>query len=339
MKMVRALHTQRGEPRKTVLIPSTAHGTNPASAALSGYSVRQVEVGSQGILEAEKVRQAMDENVAALMVTNPSTLGLFEREILAVAEAVHAKGGTVYMDGANLNALLGVAKPGHMGIDVLQFNLHKTFSTPHGGGGPGAGPVGVKKALAPFLPSPRLVREGEQLRWSDDCPDSIGRVRSFYGNFGMLVRAYAYMLALGGDGLTEATRMAVLSANYIRKRLEDVYHVAYPRVCMHECVLSDRGLEKYGIKTLDVAKRLLDFGFYAPTIYFPLVVNGAMMIEPTESESKQTIDEFVDAMRTIAQEARDTPDVLHGAPTRTPVKRLDEALAARRPVLRWKRDL
>ena len=335
IKMIRAHHTQRGEPRQTVLIPSTAHGTNPASAALSGYSVRQVDVGPGGILEAERVRRAMDESVAALMVTNPSTLGLFESEILAVAEAVHERGGLVYMDGANLNALLGVAKPGHMGVDVIQFNLHKTFSTPHGGGGPGAGPVGVRRTLEPYLPSPRLVRAGGVLRWSAERPHSIGRVRSFHGNFGMLVRAYAYMLALGGDGMTEATRMAVLSANYIRKRLEDVYHVAYPRTCMHECVLSDKGLEKHGVKTLDIAKRLLDFGFYAPTIYFPLVVAGAMMIEPTESESKQTIDEFIEAMRTIAREARETPDVVRNAPTRTPVTRLDEALAARKPILKY----
>jgi len=335
IKLIRAHHSERGEPRKTVLIPSTAHGTNPASAALSGYGVRQVEVGSAGVLEAEKVRAAMDRDVAALMVTNPSTLGLFENEILGVAEAVHAQGGLVYMDGANMNALLGVAKPGHMGVDVLQFNLHKTFSTPHGGGGPGAGPVGVGATLEPYLPTPRVVRDGERLRWSQDFPRSIGRLRSFYGNFGMLVRAYAYMLALGGDGMAEATRMAVLSANYVRRRLEDVYHVAYPRMCMHECVLSDRGLEKHGVKTLDIAKRLLDFGFYAPTIYFPLVVNGAMMIEPTESESKQTIDEFVAAMREIAREAHEAPEALRNAPTRTPVTRLDEALAARKPVLRY----
>jgi glycine dehydrogenase subunit 2 len=338
IKMVRAYHARSGSPRRSVLIPSTAHGTNPASAALSGYAVRQVEVGSQGILEAERVREAMDAEVAALMVTNPSTLGLFEREILAVAEAVHAGGGLVYMDGANLNALLGVAKPGDMGVDVIQFNLHKTFSTPHGGGGPGAGPVGVKRILEPFLPAPRLVRDGAHLRWSEDFPLSIGRLRSFHGNFGMLVRAYAYVLALGGDGLAEATRMAVLSANYIRRRLEDVYHVPYPRLCMHECVLSDRGLEKHGVKTLDIAKRLLDFGFYAPTIYFPLVVNGAMMIEPTESESKQTIDEFVEAMRTIAREARESPELLHRAPTRTPVTRLDEAQAARRPILKHRAE-
>ena len=254
---------------------------------------------------------------------------------MQIAEAVHARGGLIYLDGANLNALMGVAKPAHMGADVLQFNLHKTFSTPHGGGGPGAGPVGVRAALAPYLPSPRVVRTEAGFRWSDDAPKSIGRVRSFFGNFGMLVRAYAYILAMGGDGLSEATRMAVLSANYIRRRLEDVYQLAYPAVCMHECVFSDKGFEPSGVKTLDIAKRLLDYGFYAPTIYFPLVVSGAIMIEPTETESKETLDEFIEAMRQIAREATETPDVVRNAPTLTPVARLDEARAARRPVLRW----
>jgi len=277
----------------------------------------------------------MDDDVAALMITNPNTLGLFERDIIAVAAAVHERGGLVYLDGANLNALMGVAKPAHMGADVLQFNLHKTFSTPHGGGGPGAGPVGVRQVLAPYLPTPRLVRDGEQLRWSEEFPQSIGRVRSFHGNFGMLVRAFAYILALGGDGLTQATRMAVLSANYIRRRLEPVYQLAYPGTCMNECVFSDKGFEEYGVKTLDIAKRLLDHGFYAPTIYFPLVVSGAIMIEPTETESRETLDEFIEAMLDIAREARETPDVVRSAPTLTPIGRLDEARAARRPVLRW----
>jgi glycine dehydrogenase subunit 2 len=335
MKMIRAYHVDRGRARTKVLIPASAHGTNPASAALCGYSTVQVEGNRIGLLEAAAVRRAMGDDVAALMITNPNTLGLFEREIVHVAETVHARGGLVYLDGANLNALMGVAKPAHMGADVLQFNLHKTFSTPHGGGGPGAGPVGVREALVPYLPTPRLVRDGEGLRWSDDFPQSIGRVRSFYGNFGMLVRAYAYILAMGGDGLAEATRMAVLSANYIRRRLEDVYQLAYPGICMHECVFSDKGFEAFGVKTLDIAKRLLDYGFYAPTIYFPLVVSGAIMIEPTETESKETLDEFIEAMRRIAQEARETPEVVRNAPTLTPVARLDEARAARRPVLRW----
>ncbi|MCK6552991.1 aminomethyl-transferring glycine dehydrogenase subunit GcvPB [Candidatus Binatia bacterium] len=336
MKMIRAYHADRGRPRKKVLIPASAHGTNPASAALCGYSAVQVQGNRIGLIEADAVRRAMDDDVAALMITNPNTLGLFEREIVQVAAAVHDRGGLVYLDGANLNALLGVARPAHMGADVLQFNLHKTFSTPHGGGGPGAGPIGAADTLEPYLPTPRLVRRGDRFAWSDDFPRSIGRVRSFHGNFGMLIRAYAYILAMGGDGLAAATRMAVLAANYIRKRLGGAYHLTYPDTCMHECVFSDRGLEPHGVKTLDIAKRLLDYGFYAPTIYFPLVVSGAIMIEPTETESKETLDEFVDAMLTIAREARETPLVLQEAPTRTPVSRLDEARAARHPVLRWK---
>jgi glycine dehydrogenase subunit 2 len=335
MKMIRAYHAERGRARRTVLIPASAHGTNPASAALCGYTAVQVEGNRLGMLEAAAVQRVMDDDVAALMITNPNTLGLFEREIIQVAEAVHARGALVYLDGANLNALMGIAKPAHMGADVLQINLHKTFSTPHGGGGPGSGAVGVRQRLVPYLPTPRLVQEDGLLRWSEDFPQSIGRVRSFHGNFGMLVRALAYLLAMGGDGLTEATRMAVLSANYIRRRLEGAYHAPYPGVCMHECVFSDKGFEASGVKTLDIAKRLLDHGFYAPTIYFPLVVSGAIMIEPTETESKETLDEFIDVMLRIAREAHETPEVVRNAPTRTPVGRLDEARAARHPVLRW----
>ena len=335
MKMIRAYHRDRGDTRTTVLIPASAHGTNPASAALAGYKVVQLEGNQLGLVEAAALRRAMTDQVAALMITNPNTIGLFEREIAQVAEAVHEKGGLVYFDGANLNALLGIAKPGHIGADVLQINLHKTFSTPHGGGGPGAGPIGVRAVLAPYLPGPRLARQGEQLRWSETPPRSVGRVRSFHGNFGMLVRAYAYIKALGGDGLTQATAMAVLNANYLRVRLEQTYQLAVRGLCMHECVFTDKTLEPYGVKTLDVAKRLLDYGFYAPTIYFPLVIPGALMIEPTETESKETLDAFIAAMEAIAREARETPAVVHDAPTLTPVGRLDEARAARRPVLRW----
>jgi glycine dehydrogenase subunit 2 len=335
MKMIRAYHVERGRPRRKVLIPASAHGTNPASATLCGYAAVQVEGNRCGLLEAATVRRVMDDEVAALMITNPNTLGLFEREIVHVAQVVHERGGLVYLDGANLNALMGVAKPAHMGADVLQINLHKTFSTPHGGGGPGAGAVGVRQVLVPYLPTPRLVRDGGQLRWSEEFPKSIGRVRSFHGNFGMLVRALAYILAMGADGLAEATRMAILSANYVRRRLEGTYHTPYPGTCMHECVFSDKGFEGYGVKTLDIAKRLLDHGFYAPTIYFPLVVSGALMIEPTETESKETLDAFIETMLDIAREARETPDVVRNAPTHTPVGRLDEARAARHPVLRW----
>ncbi len=336
MKMIRAYHRDRGDARRTVLIPASAHGTNPASAALCGYEVEQLEGNPQGVVEAESVRRAIGPHVAALMITNPNTLGIFEREIAQVAEIVHANGGLVYLDGANFNALMGVAKPGHMGADVLQFNLHKTFSTPHGGGGPGAGPVGVRQVLADYLPNPRIVRDGDQWRWSEAAAKSIGRVRSFHGNFGMFVRAYAFIKALGGDGLTRATRMAVLNANYVRARLEGRYHLPVKGLCMHECVLTDKNLEPHGVTTLDVAKRLLDYGFYAPTIYFPLVVSGALMIEPTESESRETLDEFIAAMEAIAREAEENPDAIHASPTQTPVGRLDEARAARKPVLRWK---
>ncbi|MBI3757047.1 MAG: aminomethyl-transferring glycine dehydrogenase subunit GcvPB [Deltaproteobacteria bacterium] len=335
MKLIRAYHVDRGHPRKKVLIPGSAHGTNPASAALCGYAVVEAPTGAAGMLEATTVAKFVDADVAALMVTNPNTLGLFEREIVQITEALHAYGALVYMDGANLNALMGVAKPGHMGADVIQFNLHKTFSTPHGGGGPGAGPVGVKKILEPYLPNPRLVQQDGQYVWSDAFPQSIGKVRSFYGNFGVLVRAYAYILAMGSDGLTQATRMAVLNANYIRKRLEGTYDLASDAPCMHECVFSDASFKHSSVKTLDIAKRLLDYGFYAPTIYFPLVVSGALMIEPTETETKETLDEFVDALLAIAYEIRTSPEALREAPMTTPVSRLDETRAARHPVLRW----
>ncbi len=336
MKLIRAYHQDRGSSRKKVLIPASAHGTNPASAALCGYDIVQVATGQDGMLSAEEVAKCTDPDVAALMVTNPNTLGLFEREILQITKMLHDQGALVYMDGANLNALMGVAKPGHMGADVIHFNLHKTFSTPHGGGGPGAGPIGVKTILEPYLPIPRIVQENDVYSWSEDYPQSIGRVRSFYGNFGILVRAYAYILAMGGDGLTRATRMAILNANYLRKRLESTYSLATHEPCMHECVFSDRSFQHTGVKTLDIAKRLLDYGFYAPTIYFPLVVSGALMIEPTETETKETLDEFVDALLAIAREIKDQPNLLKQAPFTTPVSRLDETRAARRPVLRWK---
>ena len=337
MKLIYAYQRDQGHPRKKVLIPGSAHGTNPASAALCGYAIVEVPTSATGILEATTVARFVDSDVAALMVTNPNTLGLFEREIVQITELLHARGALVYMDGANLNALMGVAKPGHMGADVIQFNLHKTFSTPHGGGGPGSGPVGVKQMLEPYLPIPRLVHNNGSYQWSEAFPRSIGRVRSFYGNFGILVRAYAYILAMGCDGLTQATRMAVLNANYLRKRLEQTYHLAHATPCLHECVFSDESFRHTGVKTLDIAKRLLDYGFYAPTIYFPLVVSGALMIEPTETESKETLDEFADALLAIAQEIRDNPTALKEAPLATPVSRLDETRAARHPVLRWEK--
>ncbi len=334
--LVRAYHVDRGNPRRRVLIPSSAHGTNPASAALCGYGVTEVPVDGRGLLPASSVAAMMDESVAALMVTNPNTLGLFEQEIDAVAAAVHARGGLVYMDGANMNALMGIARPGDMGVDVMQFNLHKTFSTPHGGGGPGAGPVAVRAPLVEYLPVPRLVRRGGTLAWSEDYAKSVGRLRSFYGNFGILLRAFAYIARLGGPGLAEATRLAVLNANYLRARLQSVYHLPYVTPSLHECVFSDRNLQQYDVHTLDVAKRLLDYGFYAPTIYFPLVVKGALMIEPTETETKETLDEFVAALLAIAEEARNDPALVREAPHRTRLARLDETRAARRPILRWR---
>lgn len=336
MLIVRAYHADRGNPRRRVLIPASAHGTNPASSAFCGYAVTEVPTSARGLLEASAVAREMDDSVAALMVTNPNTLGLFEEEIVEVAAAVHAKGGLVYMDGANLNALMGVARPGDMGVDVMQFNLHKTFSTPHGGGGPGAGPVAVRHMLAEYLPGPRLARAPEGWTWVDAGPKSIGRVRGFHGNFGVLLRALAYLERLGGPGLEEATRLAILNAAYLRARLRGRLHAPYDGPCMHECVFSDRTLLDAGVTTLDVAKRLLDHGFYAPTIYFPLVVKGALMIEPTETETKATLDAFVDSLLAILDEARTNPERVRNAPSQTPWARLDETRAARHPVLRWR---
>jgi glycine dehydrogenase subunit 2 len=335
IKMIRAYHAARGRTRSKILIPTSAHGTNPASAALSGYEAVAVPCDERGLLTLDAVERVLDDEVAAIMVTNPNTLGLFEVEIERVAAAVHAKGALVYMDGANMNALLGKAKPAHMGVDVLQFNLHKTFSTPHGGGGPGAGPVAVRADLEPFLPYPRIVERDGRLGWQHDRPQSVGKVRAFYGNFAILVRAYAYMLANGGDGLTAVTEGAVLAANYVRARLGDLYFLPYETDSLHEVVFSDKHQARSGVRTLDIAKRLLDFGFHAPTIYFPLVVPGALMIEPTETESLETLDSFIAAMRAIAAEAATDPAKVQAAPTTTPRARLDETRAARHPVLRW----
>jgi glycine dehydrogenase subunit 2 len=337
--MIRACHERRGERRSKVMVPDSAHGTNPASAALNGYQVVAVPSGEDGILRPEAVEAAMTEEVAALMITNPNTLGLFEEHIQRITGIVHAKGGLVYGDGANLNALLGVARPGDMGIDVMHFNLHKTFSTPHGGGGPGAGPVGVKEVLAPHLPIP-VVREaaGGGFELSEDLPHTIGRLHGNLGNVGVLVRAFAYILSLGAEGLRRCAEMAVLNANYLLARLRDAYHVPYDRPVMHECVLSDRNLRDAGVTTLDVAKRLIDYGFHPPTIYFPLIVPGALMIEPTESESPEELDRLVESLLAIEREARENPELLRSAPHRTRHGRLDETRAARKPVLRWRPD-
>lgn len=335
LMIIRAYLAGQGNPRKKILVPDTAHGTNPASSTLCGYDVMQVPSNARGMIEARKVAELMSEEVAAIMITNPNTLGIFEQEIQTIAEVVHKGGGLVYLDGANLNALLGIAKPGDMGVDVLHINLHKTFSTPHGGGGPGAGPVGVKKFLESYLPVPRIVEKEGRYELREDFPQSIGRVRSFFGNFGILVRAYTYILTLGSDGLEDVSRMALLNANYLRKKLEGHFHLPYPEPCMHECVFTDRYQQKQGVQTMDIAKRLLDYGFHPPTIYFPLVVPGALMIEPTETETQETLDAFAEAMISIAREAKENPAILKEAPCTTPVDRLDETRAARKPVLRW----
>ena len=335
MLMIRAWHEANGQKRHKVIIPDTAHGTNPASAALCGYEV--VSVSSDGVLSKDAVAAVMDEEVAALMVTNPNTLGRFESDIREICELVHAKGGLVYCDGANLNALMGISRPGDIGIDVMHFNLHKTFSTPHGGGGPGSGPVGVVEKLQPFMPVPVVVKDAEQFRLDYHLPQSVGRVKGFAGHFGILVRAYAYILAMGGEGLKRATELAVLNANYLRARLEGAYDLPYQQRSLHEVVFSEAALEN-DCHTLDVAKRLIDYGYHPPTIYFPLVVKGALMIEPTETESKQALDEFCDALLAIADEAKNHPELLKQAPVRARVKRLDEATAARKPKLRWTQD-
>ncbi len=336
LMMIRAYHQARGRDPKKVLVPDTAHGTNPASCALNGLQAVPFPVGDEGIVSTEAIAPFVDDDVAAIMITNPNTVGLFETHIPSIAELVHSKGGLVYGDGANLNALMGKARPGDLGIDVMQFNLHKTFTTPHGGGGPGCGPVGYKALLDPYAPVPVVEsREGRYVLDFQSRPQTVGRLRSFQGNFGMMVRAYAYLREMGAEGLRQATELAVLNANYLRVCLGELWHVAYPTTCMHEVVISDRHLRDTGVTTMDVAKRLMDYGFHPPTVYFPLVVKGAMLIEPTETESLQTLDEFVRAMRTISDEATSNPELVKTAPRITRLRRLDETQAARKPVLRW----
>ncbi len=334
MLMIHAYHAKKGKQRLKIIIPDTAHGTNPASATLCGYESINIKSGEKGILEPEAVAAVMDEETAGIMITNPNTLGLFEENIREICDIVHAKGGLVYGDGANMNAIMGIVKPGELGIDVLHLNLHKTFSTPHGGGGPGSGPVSVVEDLIPFLPVPRVERELDSYRFTTDCPDTIGRLHTFYGHFGVMVRTYAYILSMGAEGLTDASRLAVLNANYIKESLKDTLNLPYDRPCMHECVFNDQWQKEHHITTMDIAKRLLDYGFHPPTVYFPLVVDGAFMVEPTETESKETIDQFIDAVKSIAEEAKSTPEKLTSAPRLTKVTRLDEVTAARKPCLR-----
>ena len=337
--MIRAWHQANGEKRTKVLIPDSAHGTNPASTALAGYEVVEVKSDPEGGVDLAELERHLAPDVAAFMITVPSTLGLFEPRISEITELCHARGVQVYMDGANLNAILGITRPGDLGFDVCHFNLHKTFTTPHGGGGPGAGPVGVKAHLAPFLPTPVVVKQtvkGQErfgLDWRR--PKSIGKLQAYWGNFGMLARALTYIRTMGPEGLRSVAENAVLNANYIMKRLEAHYDVAAPGPCMHECVLSARRQKKLGVTATDIAKRLLDLGFYAPSTYFPLIVEEALMIEPTETESKDTLDAFCEAMIQIAEEARTNAGVIHDAPETTTVRRLDQTRAAREPNLRW----
>jgi glycine dehydrogenase subunit 2 len=335
LMLIRAYHESRGEKRTKVLVPDSSHGTNPASATVAGFETLTIKSDADGMVDLDALREAVGDDTAALMLTNPSTLGLFERHIVEIAEIVHNAGGLLYYDGANSNAIMGITRPGDMGFDVVHLNLHKTMSTPHGGGGPGAGPVGVKEKLIPFLPKPVVGRRVEDgvYYWDWDRPASIGRVKAYYGNFGILVRAYAYIRAYGPEGLKRVSECAVLNANYMLKRLEPYFDVPYPGICKHEFVLSGKNLKPFGVRTLDVAKRLLDFGYHPPTIYFPLNVEECIMIEPTETESKETLDGFIDTMIRIAGEAESDPELVRNAPYDTVVKRLDETTAARKPVL------
>jgi glycine dehydrogenase subunit 2 len=337
MLMIRAALRARGQGHRTkVLIPDSAHGTNPATAAMCGFYTVSVPTDEHGNVDVSVIEREADDQTVALMLTNPNTLGLFEQRILEVTELVHRAGGLVYGDGANLNAILGAVKPREMGIDALHINVHKTFSTPHGAGGPGDGPVVVTRELEPFLPVPVVSKRPDGSFFLDwDRPSSIGKLKAFNGHFGILARALTYILMQGSDGLREISQTAVLHANYLRSLLEDAYDLAYPRTCMHEFVLTGQRQKRAGVRTLDIAKRLLDFGIHPPTVYFPLIVEEAMMIEPTESESKETLDEFARVMLQIAHEVDENPDVIHSAPHTTSVGRLDEATAARKPRLRW----
>ncbi|HVM36388.1 MAG TPA: aminomethyl-transferring glycine dehydrogenase subunit GcvPB [Actinomycetota bacterium] len=335
--IMRAFHRKQGNERKKVIIPDSAHGTNPASVSLAGWKAQEVPSDGRGLVDLGALKEALDEDVAGLMLTNPNTLGLFERDIVEIARMVHDVGGLLYYDGANFNSIVGVVRPGDMGFDIVHMNLHKTFATPHGGGGPGSGPLAVSGRLERFLPAPVLAWDdrAERWRWDHDRPDSIGRIHSFHGNFGINVRAYAYLRSLGPDGLRRVAERAVLNANYLRVLVGDAFPTAYPGACMHEFVASGKRFKKHGVRTMDAAKRLIDLGYHPPTVYFPLVVEEALMVEPTETESKETIDGLADALIQIAREAEENPDLLHGAPITTPVRRPDEARAARELRVRW----
>ena len=339
LMMIRAFHEANGDTQRTkVLVPDSAHGTNPASATVAGFDTVTVKSNDKGLVDLEDLKSKVGPDTAALMLTNPNTLGLFEEDILEMAAAVHGVGGKLYYDGANLNAVMSKARPGDMGFDAVHLNLHKTFTGPHGGGGPGSGPVGVTDELAAFLPKPVVEKKEDRYVLNYDVPQSIGRVKPYYGNFGIYLRAYTYVRSMGPDGLKAVTEYAVLNANYMMRRLEPYFELPYTQHCKHEFVLSGRRQKKLGARTLDMAKRLLDFGYHPPTIYFPLNVEEAMMIEPTETESKETLDNFIEAMIQIAKEVEDNPEIVQEAPHTTVIGRLDETQAARKPVLRYTKE-
>ncbi|KYG30975.1 aminomethyl-transferring glycine dehydrogenase subunit GcvPB [Alkalihalobacillus trypoxylicola] len=338
LMLIRAFHEKSGDFKRTkVIVPDSAHGTNPASATVAGFESVTVQTDENGLVDLEHLRSVVGEDTAALMLTNPNTLGLFESYIIEMAEIVHGAGGKLYYDGANSNAILGISRPGDMGFDVVHLNLHKTFTGPHGGGGPGSGPVGVKKDLIPFLPTPIIVKTDNGYDLDYNRPETIGRVKPYYGNYGINVRAYTYIRTMGPEGLKQVSEYAVLNANYMMRRLEPYFDLPYDQHCKHEFVLSGRRQKKLGVRTLDIAKRLLDFGYHPPTIYFPLNVEECMMIEPTETESKETLDEFIDAMIQIAKEAEENPEIVQEAPHHTVIGRLDETTAARKPILRYQK--
>ncbi|HDK7167910.1 TPA: aminomethyl-transferring glycine dehydrogenase subunit GcvPB [Clostridium botulinum] len=336
--IIKAYHEKRGDTKRTkIIVPDSAHGTNPASASVAGFDIVEIKSGEDGRVSIEELKKALNDEIAGLMLTNPSTVGLFEKDIKLISELVHEAGGLLYYDGANLNAIMGIARPGDMGFDVCHLNMHKTFSTPHGGGGPGSGPVGVKKHLAKFLPIPTVEKENDKFILDYNREDSLGKIRSLYGNFGVMVKAYTYILTMGKEGLKAASQNAVLNANYIKESLRDYYNIGKDDICKHEVILSTLKENPHHIATLDIAKRLIDYGVHPPTVYFPLIIEEALMIEPTESESKETVDEFIDAMKKIAVEAKENPELLHEAPVNAPVRRLDQVKAARKPILKWQK--
>lgn len=339
LMIIKSYHAQRGENRTKIVVPDSAHGTNPATAAMVGFDVIEVKSNSRGGLDLASLREAMSEDIAGLMLTNPNTLGLFDENILEIAKIVHDAGGLLYYDGANANAIMGITRPGDMGFDVVHLNLHKTFSTPHGGGGPGSGPVGVREDLVPFLPKPVVEYEDGKYRLDYERPLSIGKIKAFYGNFGVLVKAYSYIRSMGPNGLRQVSENAVLNANYLLSNLREIFTLPYDRTCMHECVFSGTKQLEKGVSVLDIAKRLLDYGYHPPTMYFPLIVQEALMMEPTETESKETLDEFIEALKLIMEEIETNPDLVKSAPHNTVVARLDEVAAARHPIVRWRPSL